>query len=217
MLPFTREQFLAVFATYNGSVWPAQIIAYVVGIGIVALLSWRSARSGRFIAAGLASMWLWTGIAYHGLFFSAINDAALAFAALFVIEAALLAYFGVVRTDLRFGPPTDAPGWLGAAFVAYASIVYPALGLLTGHTYPEMPMFGITPCPVTLFTFGMLLLTTARVSAWLLVVPLVWSLIGGSAAFALSIPQDWVLLFSGLVVVPLIILRDRRRKVRAAA
>jgi len=36
----------------------------------------------------------------------------------------------------------------------------------------------------------------------------VWSLIGGSAAFLLGIPQDWFLLFSGISVV-LILLRDR--------
>ncbi|CAN7548496.1 DUF6064 family protein [Mesorhizobium amorphae] len=210
MLPFSKEQFLAVFATYNLSIWPAQIVAYVVGLGLVVLLLWPSTRSGRLIAAGLALMWLWTGVAYHGAFFSTINTAAFGFGGLFVTESALLAYFGVVRSDLRFAPPVDALGWLGATFVAYSAILYPLLGMWSGHAYPEMPMFGITPCPVALFSFGMLLLTTSRVSVWLLIVPLVWSLIGGSAAFALSIVQDWFLLFSGIIVVPLILLRDRR-------
>ena len=27
MLPFTREQFLAVFVAYNKAVWPAQVLA----------------------------------------------------------------------------------------------------------------------------------------------------------------------------------------------
>lgn len=42
---------------------------------------------------------------------------------------------------------------------------------------------------------------------WLLVIP--WSLIGGSAAVLLHVPQDWLLLVSGLIAVPLIIVRDR--------
>ena len=38
MLPFTREQFLGVFADYNTAVWPAQVVAYVLGLIVVAAL-----------------------------------------------------------------------------------------------------------------------------------------------------------------------------------
>src|SRR5260370_12258317 len=34
-----------------------------------------------------------------------------------------------------------------------------------------MPMFGVTPCPVTIFTFGLLLLTVCPVPRWLFVIP----------------------------------------------
>jgi hypothetical protein len=70
-------------------------------------------------------------------------------------------------------------------------------------------MFGITPCPVTIFTFGMFLLTTKPIPRWLLIISFVWSLIGGSAAFLLSVPQDWLLLVSGLISMPLIVFSDR--------
>jgi hypothetical protein len=92
--------------------------------------------------------------------------------------------------------------------VAYAAIIYPVIGIATGHAYPEMPMFGVTPCPVVIFTFGLLLLTVRPVPRWLLVVPFIWSLIGGSAAILLQVPQDWLLLFSGAITVPLLVLRD---------
>lgn len=94
--------------------------------------------------------------------------------------------------------------------LAYAAVPYPLLGQWSGHVYPAQPTFGITPCPVTLFTFGALLLTSAPVPRWLLIIPLAWSLVGGSAAFMLGVPQDWPLLFSGLTIL-LLILRDRRR------
>ena len=76
-------------------------------------------------------------------------------------------------------------------------------------------MFGIAPCPVTVFTFGLLLLTTEWVPRRLLVIPVVWSVIGGSAAFLLAIPQDWPLLVSGVTVLALL-RRDanHRRKER---
>ena len=38
MLPFTREQFLAAFVTYNEAIWPAQLVAYLLGLAAVALL-----------------------------------------------------------------------------------------------------------------------------------------------------------------------------------
>jgi hypothetical protein len=50
----------------------------------------------------------------------------------------------------------------------------------------------------------------------LLAIPLLWSLIGGSAAFLLGVPQDWLLLFSGVVTV-LVLRFDRVRWATAGA
>jgi hypothetical protein len=208
VLPFTREQFIAVFAAYNAGVWPAQIGAYLLGLGMVALLVWPSRTANRLIAAGLAAMWAWTGIAYHWVYFSSINKAALAFGALFVAQAVLFLYLGAIRERLHFGASDGALASLGWTLIAYAAIAYPLIGLWSEPSRSEIPMFGITPCPVTIFTFGLLLLTTAPVSRWLLVIPFLWSLIGGSAAFLLGIPQDWLLAFSGVAAV-LIVCRDR--------
>ncbi|MDO9060282.1 MAG: DUF6064 family protein, partial [Bradyrhizobium sp.] len=71
-------------------------------------------------------------------------------------------------------------------------------------------VFGVTPCPVTGVTFGLLWLAAPPLSRWLLVVPFVWSLSGGSAAILLNVPQDWLLLASGFVAVPLIMFGNRR-------
>lgn len=209
MLPFTRDDFIATFVAYNAAMWPAQIVAYAVGIGIV-VAACRPTRAGnRLIAAGLALMWGWTGIAYHGLFFARINPAALGFGALFVLQGLLWLYLGVVRERLQVAVRGGPAGWAGWALVVYAAVLYPMVGLATGHRWAELPPFGITPCPVTLFSFGLLLLTGAPVPRGLLVVPVAWSLLGGSAAFLLGITQDWPLLFSGLSALWLV-LRDRR-------
>jgi hypothetical protein len=90
--------------------------------------------------------------------------------------------------------------WTGCAAII--------LGVLS-----HLPMFGITPCPVTIFTFGLFLLA-APVSRWLLVVPVLWALIGGSAAFVLHVPQDWMLLASGFSVMLLLRPGDSMAAVR---
>jgi Family of unknown function (DUF6064) len=210
MLPFTPEQFLAVFVNYNNAIWPIQIAAYLFGGIAVALLFRKTRDADRVIAGILAVMWLWTGFGYHGLWLSVINKAAYLFAALFIVQGCYLIYAGVYRYQIRFGLRPGLATWVGTAFVAYAAIAHPLIGEATGHRYPEMPMFGVTPCPVTIFTFGLLLLTMQPVPRWLLVIPFVWSLIGGSAAGLLHVPQDWLLLVSGCIAVPLMVFRERQ-------
>jgi hypothetical protein len=201
LLPFTQDQFLAVFAAYNLAVWPAQLVAYVLGLGMVLALLRPTRQGNRIVGAGLALMWVWTGVAYHALFFAPINKAAHAFAALFVVQGLLFAHAALLRSDLYFSRGNGLRSWLGWALIVYAALIYPLIGVAV-HGYPAMPMFGITPCPVTLFSFGVLLLAQQPVPRRLLVIPFVWALVGGSAAFLLAVPQDWPLLASGLLVVP---------------
>lgn len=218
MLPFTHEQFVAVFVDYNRAIWPLQLLAYALGTATVGLLlrPLRFRQLGdRAIAAILALMWAWTGLAYHATYFSAINKAAWLFAALFVVQGVLLLRTGVVRARLRFESARGPARWLGWALVGYAGIGYPLVGVWSGHAYPEMPVFGITPCPLTIFTFGLLVLARASAPYSLLVVPLLWSLVGGSAAFLLDVPQDWPLLASGVAAMAISLRPGRRAQTLA--
>jgi hypothetical protein len=155
------------------------------------------------VAAVLALFWLWTGVACHWLAFAAINPAAWLFGALYVGEAALLLWYGLRAARLQFGYRPGLHSAIGLLFMAYAAIAYPFLGFASSHAYPNMPMFGMTPCPLTIFTLGLFLL--ARSVPWpVLIVPVLWSLIGGTAAFLLHVPQDWLLLLSGLATLALL-------------
>jgi len=216
MLPFTHDEFLSVFATYNQAVWPGQLVAYVVGICVVAAARSSTPRAGSAAAAGLAVMWLWTGAAYHLRYFSAINPAAYAFGALFVVQGLLFAWIGW-SGQLAFGQSASPRGALGWSLIAYSMFVYPLLGMAVGASYPAMPMFGIAPCPVTLFTLGVLLLATRRVPRWLLIVPILWAVIGGTAAFLLSMVQDWILLFSALAALPIAMSNPQAASAQARA
>jgi hypothetical protein len=190
MLPFTRDQFLALFVQYNEGVWPVQIGAYVLGLAMILLLFLPSRGRNRIIGTGLAAMWGWTGIVYFWRYFAPINPAADAFGALFVLQAALFLYSSAIRGHEKFRVSYGGRAWAGWSLIGYGS----------GHALVAVPMFGITPCPVTIFTLGLLLL--ARPTAWWLYpIPLLWTLVGGSAAFLLDVPQDWVLLLSGVAAL----------------
>lgn len=197
-LPFTAEQFFAVFAAYNQAIWPAQVVAYALGIGATALTFARSTTAEGAVLAVLAAMWAWTGVAYHIGYFSAINPAALAFGVLFVVEAAALLLAGASRRPLFAAAPL-ADTALGLGLCAYALAVYPLIGWSMGHVYPAAPAFGVSPCPVTIFTFGVLLLLGGRAPWTVVAVPLLWCVIGGSAAVLLGVVQDWALPASGVL------------------
>ena len=78
-LPFTIEQFLGVFKSYNETIFPLQIFFYLMAGTIVFLSLKTSAWSDKIINSILAFFWLWMGIAYHILFFSTINKSAYLF------------------------------------------------------------------------------------------------------------------------------------------
>lgn len=187
MLPFTVDEFLDVFAQYNQAIWPMHIVAYILGIAALVLLVKKTPYSDRAISVILAFFWAWVGIVYHIMYFSTINGAALGFGVLFIVQAVLWLIFGVLRPKLSFKWEANPYTIIGAVMIIYAMIVYPLLGALQGHGYPRSPSFGVAPCPTTIFTFGLLLLTSAKVPKSLLVIPFLWSLLGISAAYQLSI------------------------------
>jgi hypothetical protein len=190
-LPFSVDQFLGVFRAYNLAIWPAQILLYLLGVALV-LLAVR--RAGRWpIAGGLALLWAWTGAAYHLAFFSEVNPAARLFGAVFLVQAGVWLIWAWRVPTLTFQAVSRNLRVVGGALVAYAFLVYPLLNVVLGHRYPMMPTFG-APCPTTIATLGLLTWAAPRPPWFVWVVPILWALIGTSAAFTLGIHEDLGLL-----------------------
>ena len=209
--PFTADVYFSLFETYNSAIWPAQLVAYGLGIVALVLAVWPLAAGGRIVLAVLSAFWLWNGIAYHLMYFFQINFAALGFAVLFALQGVLFAAIAIGgRRRFRFQP--DVIGWSGVLFCLFALVGYPLLGWIAGHGWPRAAAFGVAPAPTTIFTFGVLMMLEGRVPLYLAVIPLLWSLAGGSAAvFLLRIPEDWSLLLGGVVGFGLIVWKRRQQ------
>lgn len=214
-IPFSREDFMGVFALYNESVWPLQWLLIALAAIVIMLAVHRTAGTARVSLFALAALWLWAGVVYHIGFFSRINRGAMLFGAVFAIEAALLAW-SALRSP---GPAFAATGGLEAAagwtLVIYALVAYPALGFLIGHRYPASATFGL-PCPVTIFTLGILLWIVPSPPWRLLAVPLLWALVGTSAVFQLGMLEDLGLAVSAMVVIYIVLSRHRSHRLAAA-
>lgn len=202
-MDFTVEQFLNVFERYNEALWPLQIVAYALGITLVVLALTRWKRASAIIFAVLAILWAGMAVGYMWLYFADINPAARLFGAVFLVQAVLLAVMAVKERGASYGGRRGVRAWIGLVLIAYAMLAYPLLGLAFGHGYPRAPMFGLVPCPTTIFTFGMLLLA-ARPKRLLVWLPLAWSAIGFFAAIKFGIREDIGLLLAGIVTAAII-------------
>jgi hypothetical protein len=207
-LPFAEREFLAVFAAYNEAVWPMQWILYGLAFISLAALFFQLRVHHRTICGILAFFWVWMAIAYHFAHFTAINSSAWLFGAFYLAHAALLIWLGIIRNDLKFGYSSRPRVVVAGALFSYGLVVYPLLGMLFAHSYPELPTFGL-PCPTTIFTIGFLFLLVPPFSRWVLVVPVLWSAVGSSAAFMLGVWQDLGLLLAGICAVTLLVLPQR--------
>jgi hypothetical protein len=108
-----------------------------------------------------------------------------------VVQGLLFLAYGTIAGRLQFPGRTDWRGVLGLLLIAYAALIYPAFGYLFSHTWPNAPMFGVAPCPATIFTFGILMLAAGALPLWLVALPVVWAGIGGTATVLLNVPEDF--------------------------
>lgn len=198
-LPFTHDQFLALFREYNRALWPALVLLWLATL--IALVQLRRGwpNASRVLAALLVLHWAWAGAVYHLGFFRRINPAAVVLGVLFLLQTALLLWRGVIRRGLTFTPSPAIWSGVGFALVLYA-LVYPLLGILSGLKYPALPTFGV-PCPTTILTAGLLLLAPRKEARILGGIPVLWAGIGGSAAFVLGVRADLVLLLAGVLLL----------------
>lgn len=208
-LPFSLVDFLNVFKDYNHSVFPIQIIFYLVAFLCIYFLFTGNKNTTRIISITLAFFWLWMGVVYHIIFFSEINKAANIFGALFILQGIMFVGCGLIRNRLSFEYTKSINNYIGIIFLLYALIIYPVLGHNLGHAYPYSPTFGL-PCPTTIFTFGILLFANKKIPMHLLIIPLLWSVIGFAAALTLTIYEDIGLLVSGVTAFVLSIINNRK-------
>lgn len=208
ILPFTVEQFMGVFERYNLAVWPIHLVAYALGIAAVLCVMKKRNYSDRFVNLALGFFWIWNGILYHITYFSSINKAAYVFGALFVIEGLLFLVLGVLKNKISYDFKLNLASVTGGLFILYAMLLYPLVGYFFGHVYPQSPAFGLAPCPTTIFTFGMLLLSGKTLPRGILFIPLIWSLIGFNAALKLGIIEDVGLLVAGIVGSTIILIKN---------
>src|SRR5687768_4735021 len=124
-LPFTTEQFLNVFRNYNLSVFPLQIVLFLLAVTAILFAIKKTAYANSIINLVLSLLWLWMGIVYHLMNFTEINKAAYIFGAAFILQGLLFLYFGVIKSELSYSFRKEGKKLAGAALIVFALLIYP--------------------------------------------------------------------------------------------
>ncbi|HEX7336769.1 MAG TPA: DUF6064 family protein [Gemmatimonadales bacterium] len=184
-LLFSPRAYFRLLERHNQALWPAQLLTVGLGFTILGLLARPRPWQGRAVSALLAGLWVWVAWAFLWNRYATINWAVNYLVPLFVLEAGLLAWIGVVRRRLTFRLRHGAAGGLGVAVFALALLIYPVIGPLAGRPWSQAEIFGIVPDPTVVGTLGLLLLAEGRRRWELMAVPLLWCAISGATLWAM--------------------------------
>lgn len=205
-LLFSARTYYRLFELYNRAIWPAQVLALLLGLVILWRLHRGSTRQG-LVTVILAAGWLWTAWAYLVENYDTINWAARYFAIGFVIEAVLLIWAGVIRDRLLFQPYKDWISRTGVGLFVFALVVQPSIGPLVGRDWKQIEIFGVAPDPTVLATLGILLTVDKRPPWGLMIIPLLWCGLSGTTLWTMGSPDAWVMPVAALGALGLTVSR----------
>ena len=195
--PFSTEQFFGIFERYNTAVYPLQLTILILGVLGVVLIHSRIKNNNSLLGGLLGLLWLWAGLVYHLSFFSSINQAAFGFGGIFILQG-IFFLAETFRGRLEFSLEKKSWHFAGYFFIVFGLIIYPMISYITAESAWHIISLGL-PCPTTIFTFGLLMLTSQRFSRYLLIIPSLWAVIGTMAAVNFGVYQDYFMLFAAIV------------------
>jgi hypothetical protein len=198
-IPFTTEQFFTVFEHYNQSVFPVQLILILLGIWVSYRIHSGKKAHKKQVDFLMAVLWIWSGLVYHIVNFSAINKAAIVFGSLYILQGLLFLFVATKEQTTDAINQKGIKGYLGYFFLVFGLLLYPIIGFLLEQTPERIISLGL-PCPTTLFTLGILILRSPKIPWYLLIIPCLWSLIGLSAAINFGVFQDYMMIIGAVIV-----------------
>ena len=208
---FTPGTYFRLFELYHRDWWPVQLACLAVAMVILLCLRLKSNRGNRVIAILLAASWAWVGWVFLHLRFAPIHWVSNWYAVAFFLQALLLFIYGVSRRGIEFESGNTLRARIGVFILLGALLAMPATALITGRGWIQTELFAMTPDATALATLGLLLLTTDRAAAWLVVIPVAWCFITGATLWALEAPEAMILPVCAVLTIALMLLPAKRR------
>lgn len=202
----STEQFLQFFVQYNQYIFPLQIVVYLCAVVVLVFIFFKRSPVGNILAKTyLGFLWLWNGIVFFFLFYNEEGLFPYIVGSLFIIQGLLF------LTDILFKKIDFTAGLVhqqkypALFFICFSMLFYYIIGYAFGHVYPKSPAFGITPCPLTLFTLALLLLTIKKPVLGFYIIPLLWSIVTLGAVQKWHIWEDLGVVTAALCTISFLI------------
>jgi len=215
MIP--ANEWWAVLQHYNETIFPAQVVLYLLAMAVVGIFIWKPGKIASHLAKGFFALAFgWIGL----VFFLALGrelPAHNAQAFLFLSLAGLFSLDLVTNTSL-FRMPDD--GWRKtAALTGFGlALAYPLVGLLMGRPFSGWIIPGAFPCPTAALALVFMATTISEKRRWLYLVTLglllLWAI---PFPILIQIPQfgayeDGIMLVLGVYALVSWLLRSRVAK-----
>jgi hypothetical protein len=192
LLMFSPQTYYRLFERYNADLWPAHLLALVLGASPLILFFRRSDQARPWVMAILAAGWVSVAWSYFWARYASIHLAAPYFALAFVVESLLLAWMGISHSRFIIARASRWRQRTGLGIFLIALVVYPMLGLAMGRNWTQAEVIGLAPDPTALATLGVLLLTGPRTFWVLAPIPILWCLISGATLWAMASPNFFI-------------------------
>lgn len=213
------NDFFSTLQSYNEAFLSITIFTFLLGALIVYLAARKSKNSSKVISALMSFLWIWSGVVFFIIYYGPIDAEFLGLTIpgvwylggiLFLIQSFLFLFFGVVKSSLSFKFSSEISHVIGALMILYAMVIYPIIGFLSGYGYPRYPIFGTAPCPLTIFTVGLLQWSDRKIPLVIVVIPFIWALMGIMPVLALNVWADIGEVLSGIVGFSIILYRNSK-------
>ncbi|MCF8303731.1 MAG: DUF6064 family protein [Bacteroidales bacterium] len=208
-IPFSTEDFFRIIVQYNSSLFPVQIVIFLIPVAGLILMHINHPLKDRFTGVFLGLIWLWTGLAYHISFFAGINPAAYGFGGLFIIQGLMFLFETIGKKRLQFTFEKSAMHYVAYFFIIYGLLIYPVIEFVAEGALLKTISLGL-PCPTTILTFGFLMLAAKKLPGYLLIIPTLWAVIGVNAAFNFGVYQDVMMVVAAITAVVWIMISKRK-------
>jgi len=190
---------------YNNAIFPMQIIIVVVAAVLTYLLFVKpDTKTNNMMKAYLSFTFAWNGIIFFLIFGKELPGTFLG--APLCILVAILFVWDIFANKTQFRvPDIKWQRYLMMLWILLA-FLYPLIGFALGHYYPKTCIFGVMPCPTTVFALALLAAAIPKIDKKVYILLLVWALPAfGKCLGALDLYEDCVLFWTGVYALIMLI------------
>ena len=177
-LLFSPDVYFQSIAYYNQSIWPVPLIWFLLGLAFLWSLITIDEKKSKVAGSILALGWLWCGGVYHLQFYQQINWMAFYYGWGFITQSILI-FIWLAKNLRQTNAPDLNPIWqqrVGQILTGISIFILPLIGLIDGPNIKAGLLFGLSPAPTILATFGLAIII--KLPLWLLIFPFGFTIIG---------------------------------------